>query len=323
MDPQVWKQILSESDALLHQDKKPDLEIIFVRPFVHWKIPGTSIGLCSNPFGHLAIRYNYQGQDIVANIDPKPEDLVTFYSAEEYFFGETSPQKGISHRDIYGVRKYQVSPDKIAIIHHYLKDLNRRNKENKNKFSLHIGLFINNFHSEFFELAERGNCSYWTTKVLEFAGVIRSSTIFPKRALVNSFELGDKNTVMVRYKKQFGTEMEYGQDGSPLEITDYTLTGSLLYTNLSNYCSQIIDINPDGENTYQIDHEIDHHDPSMTRYYLNISARYVAPTLLTAYGIKKVTPYASKWADYTLHQSKNGLNYVKQGISQIRKVFRK
>ena len=127
------EKILNDSDKILGYNKPPDLEVIFVGSYVTTYIPFTNnkYGISANVFGHICLRYTYQGKQYITNIHPngnsKTGGMIESYSPSQYFVDlkAVTPQKGVSHREMYGLRHYNVSKEQIAIIHNYLMYLSK------------------------------------------------------------------------------------------------------------------------------------------------------------------------------------------------------
>ena len=273
-------KILSDSDKILGFNHPPDLEVIYVSSYVATQIPFTNYGFSSNMFGHICIRYTYMGKEYVTNIHPTTGrhkgSMVTVYKPSEYFFETTSPQMGISHRDIYGVRHYNVSQEQIAMIHNYLMHLSK-NEGITFKFSGGLDLLLNIPRKlSLIDTLERGNCAVWTSKALKIAGIINSISTFPKKILINDFESDHTDSYLVHYKKQENNPNRiYGKDGNPFELVNPTITTSLLYGNLNKYA----DITIDFENN-RITRNNDPLQPNSLRKWISGASTVVLPTFI-------------------------------------------
>jgi hypothetical protein len=274
--------ILSESDRLLGYNKPPDLEVIYVGSYVHRKIPYTKYGISGNMFGHICLRYTYQGKQYITNIHPHGNDhngdMITIYSPEDYFFNDISPQKGNTHRESFGLRHYNVSKEQIAIIHNYLMHI-----KNTGQFSIGIDLITNilkKWHLLGTETLEKGNCALWTSHALKIANLVDNKTTFPKKIIINDLERNMPDTYLVHYKKQT-------DNGTPIELANLTLTTSLFYGKLSKYAKLTIDFdNINSTNPRFILNE-NYVKPNKTRYWTSNASIYIVPVACATYIYKK------------------------------------
>jgi len=284
-DPDKVDHILAESDKMLGYDKPPDLEVIYVGSFVSFYLPWTNskIGIGNNMFGHICLRYTYQGKQYVTNIHPKGNTqtggMVASYSPSQYFVDSDmiTPQKGVSHREMYGMRHYNVSEEQIGIIHNYLMYLSK-NEGIEFKFSGGPDLLLNKLKKwGLIDTMERGNCALWTAKSLKLANLTSWGSTFPKKIIINDFEKKTPDSFMVRYKSQEkNPERVYGKDGTPVDIANLTVTTNVLYSNLPKFCSLTIDFNNLNKECHiPITINKNPVQPNKFRYYATQASTYV------------------------------------------------
>ena len=126
--------ILSETDRMLKQENPPDLEYLFVAPFITHYIPGTNYGVCFNIYGHTAIRYRDPDtqSDVVMNIQGKEENadgtekIIHYHTPEDYLFSDKASQGGVFSRQIISVRFYDIPDEKLRKLHQYYQEVDRK-----------------------------------------------------------------------------------------------------------------------------------------------------------------------------------------------------
>eukprot|EP01124_Arcella_intermedia_P005978 TRINITY_DN13507_c0_g1_i3.p1 TRINITY_DN13507_c0_g1~~TRINITY_DN13507_c0_g1_i3.p1 ORF type:complete len:258 (-),score=52.36 TRINITY_DN13507_c0_g1_i3:45-818(-) len=238
------KEILHRIDDVLNGGKPPAIEYIFVLPFSHWRSSWFKfIGFAGNYYGHAAVRYTHPdtGESIVMNIEGKQNSqMVNLVPADEYIFGTKMfntgcGQGGIYNRNMVSVRIENYPADKIRDMDYYYRKLARTQSEKDAKFSLIFGNLWNVVAPWLpIDIAERGNCARWTSKGLKEAGVLRFSSLFPKKIWVNVFEregLRNPNNVhVVSYRRIKHAHQTYGHP------TDPYISGVAPLHPLSNVC---------------------------------------------------------------------------------------
>ena len=134
------------------------------------------IALESHPFIPLlsaAVRYTMPGtleQKVVNISGTRRDNLVTFYTPEEYLFEntDTGDQGGIWNRNIVSVRIEEAEPWQIEDMDYYFRKLYRKNHlEQTAKFSIIFSPIYNlvRWLCSFSDIAVRGNCAYFTSSV--------------------------------------------------------------------------------------------------------------------------------------------------------------
>jgi len=149
--------------------------------------------------------------------------MVNFLKAEDYLFGTSHFEKGgsqggIYNRNIISVRVENVSRQQILDMDYFYHKLKRN--QNVAKFSLVFGLLWNWTAGWLpIDVAERGNCAYWTSKGLVEAQLLRFPSLYPKKILVNLFERSgqiDKDNVhIVSYRRVKHAQLTYGEPEDP------------------------------------------------------------------------------------------------------------
>lgn len=147
-----------------------------------------------NPYGHTSIcLYQVKNNEIVSDITinvgtllrdniPDKNKFLHFIPTEKYLFNnfeenisiDGNQQGGLLQRSFLGIN-IQLTPEKWLSILKYYENLRQDVLDNKFKFSLGMHLITNLFPL----FKERGNCSYWISKGLEYANLIDNRTSFP------------------------------------------------------------------------------------------------------------------------------------------------
>jgi len=207
--------VLADIDRVIGVNKPPDIEYLFVLPYVRWRLYWLKWGFAGNYYGHAAVKYidPETGEQVVMNISGSTEspDMVNFLKAEDYLFGthcfeKGGTQGGVYNRNIISVRIENVPRQQIKDMDYFYKKLQRNQLQSVAKFSLLFGALWN-WLAEYLpvDVAERGNCAYWTSKGLVEAQLLRFPSLIPKRVLVNLFErCGQKdkdNVHVISYKR--------------------------------------------------------------------------------------------------------------------------
>ncbi|KAL0486673.1 hypothetical protein AKO1_001655 [Acrasis kona] len=193
--------ILKEINSILNVKRSPAIEYLYVEPAITFSLSNAKHS-SSNPYGHAAIRYripNTNEESVVMNIVGKGGKMVHFLKPEDYLFGdpivftetEGNEQGGIYNRHMIGFRVEEWPDELLQEMHNYYQDLSQRDTTKDANFSLVLAPITGyNYWSKLFwpfvRLAERGNCSYWTSNGLQKAEVIKN-TMFPKNIAVKMY----------------------------------------------------------------------------------------------------------------------------------------
>ena len=181
---------ISNKDTILNEidfelGKKPSLEYIITYPIGLINLPFGLGALTYNSYGHSSLRYiDKYGNDIIANIEAKEKNkpFIQFYKPCEYLYGvdekTCGAQRGVYNRNIVGIRIYDVPEENIEQMHLYILSLIE--KEHKEiKFNIVIGPILNYLKLYFPNIPEYGNCSKWTSTMLQKAGVLNKTFVWP------------------------------------------------------------------------------------------------------------------------------------------------
>lgn len=176
--------ILQDIDHALGKEKPPAFEFVYVEPALTFKLSDRK-NSSQNPYGHACIRYTLPGNEqvfmnIVGNLSAK--NMCNFMPPEEYLFGAHSrtrdigsEQGGIYMRSYCGFRVEEYPQDKILKMHEYYESIQKKESGQLAKYAM---LWLPFMNPGF--LAERGNCSYWTSKGMVEAGIFSRPSIWPK-----------------------------------------------------------------------------------------------------------------------------------------------
>lgn len=186
-----------ESEAV---GKTFSLEYLISYPIGYITLPFNLGSISYNTYGHSLIRYiDINGNDVVANVEAKEEGkaFIQFYSPEQYLFG-TDPktcgaQRGVYNRNFIGVRVYNIPKDQLADMHNHILYLIAKEHQ-EIKFNIILGPILN-FIRELLpsrRLPEFGNCSKWTSTMLQKAGVVHKIFVWPRTIFIDLFESAHK-----------------------------------------------------------------------------------------------------------------------------------
>lgn len=149
-----------------------------------------------NPYGHTSIcLYQVKNNKIVSDVTINVGTLLRnnvfdrskflhFIPTEKYLFNnfeenanvDGNQQGGLLQRSFLGIN-IRLTPEKWLDTLKYFENLRQDVLDNKFKFSLGMHIVTNFF--PLFIFRERGNCSYWISKGLEYANLIDNRTSFP------------------------------------------------------------------------------------------------------------------------------------------------
>jgi len=158
---------------------------MFQRPF---RIFSSVLQSGQNGYGHSALKYGTESLDIVMNISGKGDKLVNFFDSHTYFFvtpkekNSGNRQGGIAKRSFITFRIDNLPIEVITEqLHPYFLNLQIQGDKGEAKFTLIAHLFTNFFRRIFKSagIAERGNCSYWTSKGLKEGGFLKHHSNWP------------------------------------------------------------------------------------------------------------------------------------------------
>lgn len=254
--------ILSDLDRYLGYKSPPDVEYIYVEPYLNYA--SDRVFLTANPYGHSVVRYTLPdtGEQLLMNIVGLADhELVNFLPPEEFFFSTNfdtkigNEQGGIYNRNFASIRIQRVPPEKILAMHQYFLDLHSRSHKNWADYNILLGPLLNRASS-----VSYGNCAHWSSQGLRQAGLMKNTSMFPKAIWVDMLEelklycQQDRicsNVNVVYYKRILHAKRFYGEDadwvgwGRP---SDYFKTK---YQNLEQISDAIIFV-PPGSKTAEI-----------------------------------------------------------------------
>ncbi|MES1906829.1 MAG: hypothetical protein MHM6MM_000060 [Cercozoa sp. M6MM] len=235
-----WDSILDDVDKEVHRQRRsetvqpPALEFIFSEA----ALPQQRLHVRNLfRYGHAALRYTLpNGEQKLVNICGLfDKEMVHFLSPSRYLFGthgfeDRCEQGGIYNRAFCGIRIENVAPERLEALHAYFVALEKREKAGITRFQL-VGGRIRNVVSRYVPLlrdgAEQGNCAYWCSSALSFAGLLYRQRIFPKAIWWELLEKNAGNATVVYYdqckhaKERAFIEFEHGDGrcfGSPLQV---------------------------------------------------------------------------------------------------------
>lgn len=203
-------EILNEIDLTF--GRKPCLEYIIAYPIGYINLPFGIGTLSYNSYGHSVLRYvDPDGNDVIANIEAKEigKSFIQFYEPKEYLFGVNpktcGSQRGIYNRNMVGIRVYGVPKEKIVEMHEHIQKLILMEND-KIGFNIVIGPIINFINKWFptLKFKEYGNCSKWTSTMLQKAGVLDKTFVWPRTIFIDIFEMAHSRgleTDIVFYEK--------------------------------------------------------------------------------------------------------------------------
>lgn len=202
--------ILAEIDKEF--GRKPCLEYFITYPIGYVDLPLGLGTITYNSYGHSSLRYiDPDGNDVVANIEAKEvgKPFIQFYKPTEYLYGvvpETcGAQRGVYNRNIVGIRVYGVTKENMEEMHKHILNLIQM-EHKKIKFNIVIGPVLNIIRKCFpnFDIPEFGNCSKWTSTMLQKAGVLNKTFVWPRTVFIDIFEMANQRgfeTDVVFYEK--------------------------------------------------------------------------------------------------------------------------
>lgn len=253
--------VLDEVDAVLGREGRPPaVEYLFVRPFVHVRVPLLDVGFSYNAYGHAAVRYTRpNGEQVVMNIVGKKlqSDMVQFTTPSRYMFGvdfdDTTEQKGVYNRDIVGLRVEDVPPADVEAMHQFYTALAEDHRHGLADFNIMLGAVYNALAWLNLPIAKRGNCAHWTSKGLVTAGLMRNPSIWPKSILIHMFENQEKlgyggsakpdNVHIVSYRRPRHAQLTYGVDAVPLSaVAPLQSIRSFAYMDLERFADVIVEV---------------------------------------------------------------------------------
>jgi hypothetical protein len=196
--------ILNEIDKALGKKSNPSVEYLITKPYGLFKLPFGLGSVSWNWFGHSALRYTTpDGIDVVVNVEAKEKNknFIQIYDAKEYLFGidikKGGAQRGIYQRDIIGLRVENVNPENIKKLHQIVNELKSGNNDQYDNFRFNIilGPILNFFGQIFGNFPQYGNCSRWTSLILNQAGLTTKIFVWPKTLFIDMFENYDKTNI--------------------------------------------------------------------------------------------------------------------------------
>lgn len=215
--------ILSNIDHFLGYHNPPDVEYIYVEPYLNYA--SKNIYLTANPYGHSVVRYTLPDtkEQLVMNIVGLAEhELVNFLHPEDFFFSTNfdtkigNEQGGIYNRNFVSMRIQRVPPEKILAMHQYFLDLHLRSHKKWADYNILLGPLLNRASS-----VSYGNCAHWSSQGLRQAGLMKHTSMFPKAIWIDLYEslLKDSqqekisnNISIVYYKRILHAKRFYGED---------------------------------------------------------------------------------------------------------------
>lgn len=177
-------EIFNMIDTSLGCKTPPAIEYIYVTPVKSYKIFSSDSSI--NPYGHALVRYTIKSQNkqYIMNIVGKGGKMVHIMDPTDYLFTnpkvkmlEGSEQGGVYNRSFSGFRIEEWDEEKIIKMHEYFLKIEKENEEQKIGYSLLFGPLISKW---FPNVNEKGNCSYWTSKGMCEAGILKTPTLWPK-----------------------------------------------------------------------------------------------------------------------------------------------
>jgi hypothetical protein len=207
--------ILSELDT--HFGRKPCLEYLITYPIGYLNLPFGLGTLTYNSYGHSSLRYiNPDKIDTIANIEAKEhgKPFIQFYKPNEYLYGvdpnSCGAQRGVYNRNVVGIRVYGVKEENMIEMHNHILKLIEM-EHNGIEFNIVIGPILNIVRKYFptFNLPEFGNCSKWTSTMLQKTGVLKNTFVWPRTIFIDIFEMATQRefeTDVVFYEKPLHVE---------------------------------------------------------------------------------------------------------------------
>lgn len=202
--------ILKEIDEKL--GRKASLEYLITYPIGYFNLPFGIGTITYNSYGHSSLRYtDPECNDIIANIEAKEisKPFIQFYDPVEYLYGVNpatcGAQRGVYNRNVVGVRVYGVKPENLKEMHQHILNLIEM-EHSKIEFNIVVGPILNFIRDYFpnFNLPEFGNCSKWTSTMLQKTGIINNTFVWPRTIFIDIFEMANKRgfeTDVIFYEK--------------------------------------------------------------------------------------------------------------------------
>jgi len=178
---------------------------------------------------------------------------------------------------------------------YYFNKLKRKSKERKAKYSFFIGGILNIIREYSpFNIAERGNCAWWTSKGLAEADAIDWAKPWPKAIWVEVFEKEGRknpnNVHVVSYRRIPHARLSYGKKAWAFSgVAPAHFFDNLAYRNLEKYANVVVEVLP-SSSVAQVRIQKDHSNPSYFRYHrfsiltASLFSFYVATKLITKRG---------------------------------------
>lgn len=262
--------ILSEIDKELGKKSNPVVEYLITKPYGLFKLPFGLGSLSWNWFGHSALRYTTpDGQDIVVNVEAKEKNknFIQIYDAKEYLFGtdikKGGAQRGIYQRDIVGLRVENLSQEHIIKLHEIVEKLKSGNNKpddnyrfnDKYRFNIILGPVLNFLGYFFYKYPEYGNCSRWTSLMLNQAGLTTGIYVWPKTLFINMFENYDKTNIkeqsnmnVIYYEQPKNISKPfYGVADKPIwfekSVAPFQTLRNYFYGDLKHFANIIVKVN--------------------------------------------------------------------------------
>jgi hypothetical protein len=248
--------ILQEIDNKL--GRKSCLEYIITYPIGYITLPFGLGSITYNFYGHSVLMFkNLDGQYVIVNIEAKEvgKPFIKYYDPKEYLYG-TNPetcgaQRGVYNRNMVGIRVYGVKPEDMQdMIDHIENLIQMENK--KIKFNIVLGPILNIFKTIFptLNLPEFGNCSKWTSTMLQKAKVIDNTFVWPRTIFIDIFESAHKRgfeTDVVFYEQPSNVKnLTLGVKAKPIwfeGVAPFQLTRNWMYRDLKRFSNIIVDSN--------------------------------------------------------------------------------
>jgi hypothetical protein len=303
--------IMSQIALSLDTDPKvaPDIEYIVTYPIGYITLPFGLGAISHNTYGHSVLMYRQpNGQHIVVNIEAKEtgKPFIRFYEPKNYIFGTNEKtcgaQRGIYNRNIVGIRIYGVKDEDILEMHNYIHNLIE--EEHKSiKFNIVLGPILNKIKEVFPSMPEYGNCSKWTSAMLQKAKVIDGTYVWPRTLFINIFELSAKKglkTDVVFYEQPTHVQnLSVGVKAKPIwfeSIAPFQLSRNWFYSDVKQFAKAIVTI-PANTTTAIVKINENHLKPSSVRNIVNnkyfITCNVVLSMCIT-YKMAKYTKYTLK-----------------------------
>jgi len=209
--------ILPTIAQIANHDNQNCVEYIFTKPY--WLSIFSFLGFTKrvsaiNPYGHSSIRYCYKDLisglpiDTVMNVSgQKGTRLVNFIDTDKYLFTDAAitgnEQGGVFNRSFISVRISDVPTHKIVQMDAYFKSLDKQQTDGTVGYGMLLHIFTNPIR-RLLGLQIKGNCSFWTSKGLIEAGIIKKGSSWPLslwfKVLVNQMDTNRENVNIIAYR---------------------------------------------------------------------------------------------------------------------------